>query len=133
MKVLSKALIARLIPADAGSDDSAVLTLIEDDEVDYLMSLIVSPHSHNVVPIISIMMDLSRSPHNSFALASKDVMMKLSDAMESFGEDDQARGAQLIWRMMELEYDGSEEVSHISNNGTLQAQSEGMACSNTKS
>lgn len=125
IKLLSKALIARLIPIDTVSDDAAVLTLITDDEVEYLMSLITSAQSYKIIPIISVMIDLSRSPHNTFALASREVAMKLSDVMESFSEDDQAKSALLIWRMMELDYDGSEEVSTIGNNGTLQAQSEG--------
>ena len=127
IKVLSKALIARLIPADVVSDDSAAMTLIENEEVDYLMGLIVPDlyQSYKALPVISIMMDLSRSPHNLFGLVSKDAVTKLSDVLESLSEEDEAKTAQLIWRMMELEYNGSEGLSAISHNGTLQMKSEG--------
>ena len=126
IKVLSKALIARLIPSDVVSDDSTVMTLIENEEVDYLMSLIADLYqSYKALPIISIIMDLSRSPHNLFGLVSRDTVTKLSDVLESLSEEDQAKSAQLIWRMMELEYNGSEGTSAISHNGTLQIKSEG--------
>ena len=126
IKVLSRALIARLIPNDAVSDDSAVLILIGEDEVEYLISLMIPTQSYKKIPVISIMVDLSRSPRNLFTFASKDVVLKLSDSMESLSEDDQAKSALLIWRIMELDYDGSEEMSVISNSGTLQdVQSKG--------
>ena len=117
--MLSKALIARLIPINASNDDAALLLLMEDAEVDYLMRLITPVQSYEMIPVTSVMIDLSRSPHNLFALASRDATMKLSDVMNSWSEYDQAIGAQLIWRMMELEYDGSEEMSVICNKGTL--------------
>lgn len=122
IKLLSKALIARLIPIDAVSDDMAVLMLIKDDEVDYLMSMLTSVQSYKTVPIISVMTDLGRSPHNMFALASREVAVKLSDIMDS-SEDDPSKATQLISSMMELNYEGSEEVSAVINNGTLQEQS----------
>ena len=125
VKVLSKALISRLIPVDVVSHNTTILILIQDDEVDYLTSLIALAHSYQAVPVVSIMMDLSRSPHNLFMLASKDVTVKVSEVMEAWSEDDQAQSAQLIWRLMESNYDGSEEVSAIVNNGSL-TQAEGM-------
>ena len=125
IKVLSKALIARLIPTDAVSDESTVMTLIEDEEVDYLISLVTPIQLYKVFPVTSVMMDLSRSPHNMFALASKDIVMKLSEIMESLSENNQAQCALLIWRVMELDYNESEGVFTISNNGTLQMQSGG--------
>lgn len=126
VNVLSKALIARLIPTDAVSDDSAVLILIKDDEVEYLRNLIrKSSQSYQAIPVVSVMMDLARSPHNLFALASIDMAIDLSDLMETFSEDDQARSAQLIWKLMELDYDGNEEVTAIRNNGSLEAKPKG--------
>lgn len=122
IKLLSKALISRLIPADAASNDMAVMMLVDDDEVDELMSTLTPVQSHGVIPSISIMMDLSRSPHNLWAFASKDAASKLSDIMDDLTEDDQAKAAQLVWTMMELNYAGTEEVSAIINNGTLQEQ-----------
>lgn len=123
--MLSKALVARLIPIDAVSDDMAVLMQIKDDEVEYLISLLAQ--SHQIIPIISVMMDLGRSPHNLFALTSRNVTVKLSEAMESFSENDQAKSAQLIWKMMELDYDENDNMSTISSNGTLGEEPEGMA------
>ena len=126
IKLLSKALIARMIPADAVKDDMAVLILIEDDEVDHLLSILSSDvQSYNTVPCISVMADLSRSPHNMWAFASRDVALKLSDLMDHFGEDDQSKAAQLIWRVMELNYEGSEEVSLVINSGTQLLSEEG--------
>ena len=124
IKILSKVLIARLIPSDVVSDDAAVLILVEDDEVNDLISCIETAQSYkrSLIPVISVMLDLGRSPHNLFALASKDTTVNLSNIMESCGEDDQARSAQLIWRIMELEYDESVEVSAITNNGSLKVQ-----------
>ena len=119
IKVLSKALIARMIPIDAISDDMAVLTLIKDEEVEYLITL-MSSQPCQTIPIISVMIDLGRSPHNLFALASQNVAAKLSEVMESFYEDDQAKIAQLIWKIMEIDYDGSENISIVSNNGSLE-------------
>lgn len=119
LQLLSKALIARLIPIDT-SDDTAVLILIKDDEVDHIIKMLTSAQSKHInLPIISIMMDLCRSPHNMWALASRDVSLLLSDVMDNISEGDQAKGAQLIWRMMEFNYNESEEVSALINNGTL--------------
>ncbi len=129
IKLLSKALIARLIPADIANYDMAVLALIEADEVDCLMNTLISVQSYKTIPTLSVIVDLSRSPHNMWALASKDVALKLSDIMENMSKADESKAAQLIWRMMELNYKGSEEVSIITNNGTLQEESfsvEGM-------
>lgn len=119
IKLLSKALIARLIPTDVVNDDMAVLMLIEDKEVDHLINILTPVQSYKAIPV---MMDLSRSPHNMWALASRDLTLKLSDIMESLSEDDQSKAAQLIWRMMELNYEESEEVSTIIHNGTRDLQ-----------
>ena len=120
IKLISKALVARLIPTDTSSDDMAVLILIKDDEVDHLISMVQSIWSkHNPFPIISVIMDLSRSPHNMWAFASRDVAMVLSNVMDSINEEDQAMSAQMIWVLMEFNYTGNEEVSAIVNNGTL--------------
>lgn len=123
IKVLSKALIARLIPTDAIKDDTAVLILVEDDEVDYLVN---SLQTCGRIPIVMIMMDLSRSPHNMWALESKGVAIMLADNMEGLSENDQSLCAQLIWKLKELQYNGSEDVSVLNNNGTLQLQYEGI-------
>ena len=119
IKLLSKALIARLIPADAVDDDMAVLIVIED-EVDDLISMLESTPSYKTIPVISVMIDLCRSPHNMSAFASRvNVVSKLSDMMDSVSEDDQPKVAELIWRMMEFNYTGNEKVSAVINNGTL--------------
>ena len=116
IKLFSKALIARLIPINAVNDDMAVLMVIED-EVDHLISLISSTQS---IPIISVIMDLCRSPHNMCVFASRnEITSKLADMIDSIGEDEQSKVAQLIWRMMEFNYEGNEEMCAIINNGTL--------------
>ena len=125
IRVLSKALIARLISADAVRDDMAVLILIEDDEVDHLMSIVGRVSSYETIPVISVLMDLCRSPHNMGALVSRDAALMLSDVMESISADDQTKVAQLIWKMMDLNYQGTEEVSSIINSGTLLLHDEG--------
>ena len=123
IKLLSKALVARLIPTDATRDDMAVLMLIEDDEADYLISMLSPVQS---IPIISVISDLCRSPHNMWALASRDVALKLSDIMDNISEDDQSKAAQLIYRMVEFCYEGNEEVSQVINGGTQSLREEGM-------
>lgn len=125
-RVLSKALIARMIPLNTASDNLALLIQVNDDEVHYLVSVLESVHSS--LPIISVLMDLSRSPHNMWTFMSKNVPSQLSDSMDSISEEDQVMAAQLIWQMMESNYGGSEEISAIINNGTLQDQclNEGM-------
>lgn len=116
IKLLSKALIARLIPIDAVNDDMAVLMLIEDDEVDHLISMLTSTQ---LIPVISIMMDLCRSPHNMCAFASRlSIASMLSDIMDSASEDDQSKVAQLIRRLTVFNFE-SNEVSAVINNGTL--------------
>ena len=120
IKLLSKALIARLIPADAVQDDNAALILIEDTEVDVLIKMLTPVPLFKAVPVISVMVDLCRSPHNMQALVARNVVVKLSDIMDSMSEDDQSKAARLIWRMMELKFESSEEVSVIVNDGTLQ-------------
>ena len=45
IRVLSKALVARLIPANVSTDDMAELILIQDDEVDHLISILTSKQS----------------------------------------------------------------------------------------
>ena len=112
-------MIACLIPIDTTSDDMAVLILIKDNEVDYTISMLTSAHSKYITfPIISIVTDLCRSPHNVWALASRDILLLLSDLMDDISKDDQAKVAQLIWRIMVFNYNSSEEVSAIISNGT---------------
>lgn len=121
VKLLSKALVARLIPTGMAENEMAVLMLIEDNEVDLLINMLsISPISNQFFPIVSIISDLCRSPHNMYAMASKDIASKLSDTMESFSEEDQSRAAQLIWEVMQLNYEGDEEVTAVVSNGTLQ-------------
>ena len=122
IKLLSKALIARLIPINVTSDDMAVLIIMQDDEVDHLISALTSKESYHTIPVISVMTDLSRSPHNMGAFVSKDTITVLANCMDSIGEEDQAKAAQLIWRMMELNFEGSENTYMIINNGSLQDQ-----------
>ena len=119
IRVLSKALVSRLIPANVSTDDMAELILIQDDEVDHLISILTSKQSYNMIPIVSVMMDLSRSPHNITALISKSIALALSDSMDSFCEEDQAMAAQLIWTIMEFNYEATEDVSLIVKNGSL--------------
>lgn len=120
IKLLSKALIARLIPPDTANDNMATLIQIKDDEVDHLISILNSARSEYIMfPIIPVVMDLSRSPHNMWAFASKDVVLVLSDTIDSISENYQATAAQLIWTLMEFNYEGSEEASAIVNNGTV--------------
>ena len=122
IKLLSKALIARLIPANVANDDMAVLTLIQDDEVDHLVDILQSKQSYTTIPVVSVMMDLSRSPHNIVAFLLKNTASALSDSMDNICEDDQVMAAQVIWRIMELNYEGNEDVSLIVNNGSLSDQ-----------
>lgn len=121
LRLLSKGLVARLIPTDIASDDRASLMLVKDDEIDLLIGAFTSIRScRTIIPLIPVMMDLSRSPHNVSAFASKNVASVLSDVMDSISEDDQDRAAQLIWMMMESNDDGSENESLLTNNGTMQ-------------
>jgi hypothetical protein len=120
IKLFSKALLARLIPPDAVKDDAAVLILIKDDEVNHLISTLASVQSYDVIPGISIVVDLCRSPHNMLALVSRDAVSTLTDVMDRLGEDDQSKAAQLIWRMMELNFESNADVSAIINNGTVE-------------
>ena len=122
IKLLSKALIARLIPADVVRDDKAILILLEDYEVDHLLSMLTSTQPNDTIPSVSIIMDLSRSPHNMWALASKDGASKLADAFDSISEADQAKAAQLICSMVDLNYEGIEDISAITNNGTVKKE-----------
>ena len=122
IKVLSKALIARLIPTDIMIDNIAVLIIIQDDEVNHLVNVLTSKELCHSIPVITIMMDLSRSPHNMERFISKDTASILSNCMDSISEEYQAKAAQLIWRMMELNYEGNEDVCMIINNGSLQDQ-----------
>lgn len=120
IKLLSKALIARLIPIDAANDDMATLIQIKDDEVDHLISTLNSARSEYIIfPIIPVVMDLSRSSHNMWAFASKDIALMLSDTMDNISENYQATVAQLIWSLMEFNFEGSKEASAVVNNGTL--------------
>ena len=65
------------------------------------------------------MTDLCRSPHNMWALASRDVLLLLSNLMDDINKGDRAKVAQLILRMTVFSYNSSEEVSAIISNGTL--------------
>ena len=128
IKLLSKALIARLIPANVANDDMAVLTLIQDDEADHLISVLQSKQSYNTIPVVSVLMDLSRSPLNIVTFISKDTTSILSDVMDDICDEDQVMAAQVIWRMVELNYEGNEDMSLIVNNGSLcdhQSQEDG--------
>ena len=119
IRVLSKALIARLIPANVATDDMAELILIRDDEVDHLISVLTSTQSYNTIPIVSVMMDLSRSPHNIATFVSKSIALTLSDLMDSNCEEAQAMAAQLLWTIMEFNYETTQDMSLIVNNGSL--------------
>lgn len=119
-RLLSKALIARMIPLNTANDNLALLIQVNDDEVHYLVSVLESVRSS--FPVISVLMDLSRSPHNMWTFMSNNVPSQLSDLMDSISEEDQVVAAQLIWQMMETNYGGTEEISAIINNGTLQDQ-----------
>lgn len=119
-RLLSKALIARMIPLNTANDKLALLTQVNHDEVHYLISVLESVHSS--LPVISILMDLSRSPHNMWTFVSENVASQLSDSMNCISEEDQALAAQLIWQMMESDYGDSKEISAVINNGTLRDQ-----------
>lgn len=116
VKLLCKALVARLIPTDVSKDEMAVLMLTDDAEVDLLINML-SPDQF--FPSLSVMTDLCRSPHNMYALVSRDATSKLSEMMESLSEDNQSKAAQLIWEIMQLTYEGDEVVSAVINNGSL--------------
>ena len=47
-------------------------------------------------------------------------VQKLSNVMDGTSKDDQSKATQLIWRMIESNFNGSEEVSAIINSGSLQ-------------
>ena len=121
LRLLSKALIARLIPVDATSDDKAKLMLLKDDEIDLLISALTSIQSRRtVIPLIPVMMDLGRTPHNLLLFSSRNVTSVLSDVMDDMNEVDQERAAQLIWVMMESNHKGSNKDNVIINSGTTQ-------------
>ena len=125
LKVLSKALCARLIPLDSTNDDMAVLTLLNDDEVQYIVDFTIASTKMKYMPIpmVSVMLDLSRSLMNLWTFAFKDVALVLSNVMDELTEDDQAQAALMIWRIMQLNYDGVEHLkSTVVNNGTLEGQ-----------
>ena len=121
IRLLSKALTARLIPSDTVKDERAVLIVLDNNEVNYLVRLLESSQTmYTSLPILPMVMDLSRSPHNMFAFVFEDVASILADIMDSVNEREQSILAQLIWRMMTFIYEGNEEVSAlIINNGTL--------------
>ena len=128
IKLLSKALIARLIPVDTTDDDNAALLLINDDEARYLVNVLQSCQ-YTALPINSVLTDLCRSRHNMQALVTMDVASVLSDYMDSISESDQICTSQLIRSMMTLNCGGSEKATAVTNNGTLFNQSfdeEGM-------
>ena len=121
IKIFSKALIARLIPVDTIKDDVAVLLLIDDEELDYLIKILtLSQSKYAAVPIVPVMVDLSRSPHNLYAFVAKGIASLLSDIMDSISEHDQIMAAQLIWRIMTFNYKENESTSAIIYDGTLQ-------------
>ena len=122
LRLISKALIARLIPVDATSDDMAPLILVKDDDVNLLISASTShPARRTIIPLVPVLMDLSRSPCNVSAFASRDVASVLSSIMDSVSKVDQDRVAHLIWMMMESNHKGSEDSqSAVINNGTIQ-------------
>ena len=121
IKIFSKALIARLIPVDTIKDDVAVLLLIDDEELHYLIKILtLSQSKYAAVPIVPVMVDLSRSPHNLYAFVTKGIASLLSDIMDSISEHDQIMAAQLIWRIMTFNYKENESTSAIICDGTLQ-------------
>ena len=133
VQLLLKGLLARLIPVDTTNDENALLLLINDDEVHYLVNVLQScQFKYTALPLVPVLTDLCRSPHNIHILASKDVASLLSDIMDSISDIDQAKAAQLIWSMMTLHYEESVAASAVINNGTLQSQylnGEGELCS----
>ena len=122
IKLISKALIARLIPMDTANDDMAVLMLITHDEVDRLIGIVQSKCI--TFPIMSVIMDLSRSPHNMRVFASKDFVTVLSNIMDSFSDEDQARSTQVMQMLMQQSFTGNEDKAAIANNGTLMSSNE---------
>lgn len=101
-------------------DERAVLIVLDNNEVNYLVRLLESHQTmYTSLPILPMVMDLSRSPHNMFAFVFEDVASILADIMDSVNEREQSILAQLIWRMMTFIYEGNEEVSALINNGTL--------------
>ena len=100
----------------------APLMLVKDDDVNLLISAFTShPARKTIIPLVPVLMDLSRSPCNVSAFASWDVTSVLSSIMDSVSEVDQDRVAQLIWMMMECNPEGSEDSqSAVINNGTTQ-------------
>lgn len=133
VQLLLKGLLARLIPIDTTNDENALLLLVNDDEVHYLVNVLQSCQSkYTVLPIVAVLTDLCRSPQNMHILASMDVASRLSDIMDSISDIDQTEAAQLIWSMMTLHYEDGVTASAVINNGTLQSQclnGEGNLCS----
>ena len=119
IKLLSKALIARLIPTDVIDYNKAALVVMEDGEADHLISMLTSVQSYQVIPIFPVMIDLCRSPHNVWALVSRDVLVKLLGVCNNISKEDLSKSPQLIWRMVELKYNGTEGLTAVINNGTL--------------
>ena len=132
IQLLLKGLLARLIPIDTTNDENALLLLINDDEVHYLVNVLQSCQSkYTALPIVPVLTDLCRSPHNMHVLASMDVATLLSDIMDSISNTDRTEAAQLIWSMMTLRYEENVTNSAVINNGTLQSQclnGEGKLC-----
>lgn len=125
IQLLSKALIARLITADTMSDDTTLLMLVTDHEADHLVHLLTSVQSeYTALPIIPVLMDLSRLPQNLWAFASRETALILSSItmMNSISEDDQAKAKQMILKMKELTYGDIHNGEEASVMGTFQGQ-----------
>ena len=124
IQLISKSLVARLIPPETGSHDTAILILISDKEVDQLMTMLQSlPEDILDTTIFSMIIDLSRSPHNIWALVSRDITSTLTSIMDSLSERGQVLAAKLVWTVMEMENDSqsiSVDFNTVTNNGTLQ-------------
>ena len=129
IKILSKAVIARLIPLDTASDEHAVLTMLTDEDAIgaiEILKMITSLNATMNFPCIHMLMDLGRSPHNMQVFINCEITAVLANVIDSVCEEEKSLAAEFIRRLMQMEYDGKEEISAISNNGSLQHDKEGM-------
>lgn len=124
IQLITKSLFARLIPLDTDSHEMAILILINDEEVNQMITILQS-QSDDILEstVFSMVLDLSRSPHNMWAFVSRGITSILTNAMDSSCERSQALAAKLMWTVMELENDSpydSVDLNAIVNNGSLQ-------------
>ena len=126
IRLISKSLIARLIPLDTDSHEMAILILINDEEVDKMITILLSqPDDILDTTTVSMVVDLCRSPHNMWAFVSSDIISVLTNVMDSSCERSQVHvlAAKLVWTVMELENDSSQDnvdFNAVVNNGSLQ-------------